>query len=242
LTPEVIDAVLHDFRCWLEHAAEDSTQSETGAVGEAAPPEFSWYVLAAEFTALRQEVNLQTRAARAQLEKNAEALVQLENAARALDAARSDNDRPDATDELIRPLLKTLVDVYDALALASRAVERVEQKLTEDVRTKAHPVPSVRRWWPWRQPAESDGRDQQVLSSILVGYKMGLQRIERSLRQFDVEPIECVGKQFDPDYMEVVEAVSETGRQGTDVLEVVRRGYRWRGKLFRAAQVRVCRP
>jgi molecular chaperone GrpE (heat shock protein) len=42
--------------------------------------------------------------------------------------------------------------------------------------------------------------------------------------------------------MEVAEVVSEPGRTGTEVLEEVRRGYRWRGRVFRPAQVRVARP
>jgi molecular chaperone GrpE (heat shock protein) len=42
--------------------------------------------------------------------------------------------------------------------------------------------------------------------------------------------------------MEVVEAVTEAGRERTEVIEEVRRGYLWRGRVFRFAQVRVARP
>jgi molecular chaperone GrpE (heat shock protein) len=41
--------------------------------------------------------------------------------------------------------------------------------------------------------------------------------------------------------MEVVEVVTEPGRTGTEVLEIVRRGYLWNERLFRPAQVRVAR-
>jgi molecular chaperone GrpE len=41
--------------------------------------------------------------------------------------------------------------------------------------------------------------------------------------------------------MEVVEAVSETGRPAGEVIEELRRGYLWRGRVFRYAQVRVAR-
>ena len=41
--------------------------------------------------------------------------------------------------------------------------------------------------------------------------------------------------------MEVAEVVKQEGRTGTEVLEEVRRGYLWRGKLFRFAHVRVAR-
>jgi len=246
-----------------------------------------------EFTALRQEVNLQTKAARAQLEQNAEALQQLEDAAHALDEARAKAGAEDRGDEIMRPLLKTLVDVFEALALARREVERVQKTMAEllaktaaSARSQPERVrlesphaaaPQPRPWWRWWQASAVDavpvltmadlkarldqqekeltafrqaeatgspeaGQARQVLASILVGYTMGLQRLERALTQHELEPIDCVGEPFDPECMEVVEVVAEPGRQGTEVVEEVRRGYRWRGRLFRAAQVRVSRP
>jgi molecular chaperone GrpE len=42
--------------------------------------------------------------------------------------------------------------------------------------------------------------------------------------------------------MEVVEVITESGRTTTEVIEEVRRGYLWRGAVFRFAQVRVARP
>jgi molecular chaperone GrpE len=41
--------------------------------------------------------------------------------------------------------------------------------------------------------------------------------------------------------MEVVEAVPNTGRPLSEVIEEVRRGYLWNGSIFRYAQVRVAR-
>src|SRR5947209_16896580 len=80
LTPEAIDAVLAEFRGWLtalgQTAAPPPPPTEE-------PPDL--YTLLAQFTALRHEVNLQTRATRAQQEHNAETLRQL---ADALDSLR----------------------------------------------------------------------------------------------------------------------------------------------------------
>ncbi len=188
-------------------------------------------------------------------------------------------------DESLRPLLKTLVETFDALALARREVQRAETNLDELLARATlpadnaadqaqEPVPArsgrplgrlARVWNSWFGPqavAEPPSAGQahlaayrraetvrshaaeqarQVLASILVGYAMSLQRLERSLAQYELEPIDCVGELFDPECMEVVEAVAEPGRQSTEVLEEVRRGYRWRGRLFRFAQVRVAR-
>jgi molecular chaperone GrpE len=41
--------------------------------------------------------------------------------------------------------------------------------------------------------------------------------------------------------MEVLEAVPANGRPAGEVVEEVRRGYRWRGQVFRYAQVRVAK-
>jgi molecular chaperone GrpE len=241
----------------------------------------------AEFTALRQEVNLQTRAARSQLEQNAEAMRQLEEASSAQEKARAEAGGADR-DEILRPLIKTLLEVYDAMALARREVERTQKTLDQlhaqvaishapppDKQRLVLPQVPRRRWWHWRQSRAKDAvpvltvadmktrlarqelelaalreaasggaegeRARQVLSSVLVGYTMGLQRLERALAQHNLEPIECIGRPFDPECMEVVDVVIEPGRQSTEVLEEVRRGYRWQGRLFRPAQVRVAK-
>jgi molecular chaperone GrpE len=280
---------LQDFRAWL-------LEAQLPQAGGAEEPEFHWQTLVAEFTALRHEVNLQTRAARAQSDQNAEALKHLDEALAAVEGARpTEQGQPD---EALRPLLKTLVDVYDALALARREVVRVQTVVNaalarweqvpgsaaELVRTDvAHPPATKSRpWWRWWLAAGAGSgesisalrnkiadlerrlarqqeslvqmqRDQsssqtageqvrQLLESILAGYTMGLARIERALAQYAVETIHCVGEPFDPECMEVVEVVTEPGRSGTEVLEEIRRGYHWRGRLFRHALVRVARP
>src|SRR5437764_4245808 len=82
VTPEQIEAILADFRDWLREAMQASES----------PPEsepVDLHTLVAQFTALRQEVNLQTRAVRQQQEQNAETLRQLEAAARSPAAGSS---------------------------------------------------------------------------------------------------------------------------------------------------------
>ena len=66
--------------------------------------------------------------------------------------------------------------------------------------------------------------------------------MERALQQSDLETIPTLGMPFDPETMEVLEVAHEGGRTTTEVIEEVRRGYLWHGRLFRFAQVRVARP
>jgi molecular chaperone GrpE len=70
---------------------------------------------------------------------------------------------------------------------------------------------------------------------------MSLQRIERALARHGLEPIASEGRAFDPEQMEVVEAVPGTGRPAGEVIEEVRRGYLYQSRVFRYAQVRVAK-
>lgn len=83
------------------------------------------HTLVGQFTALRHEVNLQTKAARTSLEQNAEVVRQLEITVEEL------RDRPADVEDEAGPLLKALVDVYDNLALALRQVERQRGAIDE---------------------------------------------------------------------------------------------------------------
>jgi molecular chaperone GrpE len=276
LTPAAIDRVLADFRAWLERLADAPEPTL-----ESAPEPIDLHTLVAQFTALRHEVNLQTRSARSALEQNAESLKQLGETVVALREA----PKPDpvaAIDEAARPLVKALLDVYDALELAGRQVERARlETLGPALDALAEPPPLkepppaaqdpagsgfLRRLFAGSPPAD-DGRAavqeqwkaladwhanqsealkavaraKQVFDGLVGGYAMSLKRVERVLPQFDLEPITCVGRPFDPELMEVVEATPDSGRPAGEVLDEVRRGYLWRGRVFRYAQVRVAR-
>jgi molecular chaperone GrpE len=282
-----------DFGDWLRQAA---VRVATGEREPAQGPEFSWQTLVAEFTALRHEVHLQTRNSRTQLEQNATALTGLASALEALEQSHErDSEHAEAqVADTAKPLLKTLVDVFDSLALARREVERVRAALTklleekesparrEDrVASSAQPQPaktSSRSWWPWRSSQNDSGAGQaqriseleakavaleqeltrlrgideerrrvlarasDLVTSILTGYAMGLERIERATSQHGLTAIAAVGQPFDPECMEVVDVVAVPGQDGTMVLEEIRRGYRLRERVFRFAQVRVARP
>jgi molecular chaperone GrpE len=265
LTPEAVEAVLADFRSWLLNPPAPS---------EASPPEtepVDLHTLLGQFIALRHEVNLQTRATRAQQEQTAEALRQLGHALEAVSRPAPALARAPDAEEAVRPLLRALVDVYDALALAAREVQRVKDALAPALAQLAGSSPShaadgtpavrlpflarlfgggeavgralaeatERRGDAARQAAE---RVRQLLNSVTTGYTMSLDRVERALGQHGLEPLTCLGEPFDPERMEAVEVVTQPGRSSTEVIEEVRRGYLWRGRVFRFAQVRVARP
>jgi molecular chaperone GrpE len=258
LTPDV-ELILADFRSWLQEAK---------AIPPVAPADtLEVATIVQQFTALRQEVNLQTKASRAQLEQNAQTIAALQQALEELQRQPTPSDEGDS-DNALRPLLKTLIDAHDALALAEREVRRMMENLPSPAPPpQPSPPPEIKitlpYWTRWfgldasiekqlaslkaqGQPAPSidDGaaRLRQILDALLVGYRMSMQRIERAFEQQSLEPIPCVGEPFDPELMEVAEVVREEGRASTEVIQEVRRGYLWHGRLFRYAQVRVAKP
>ena len=272
--------MLADFRNWLLQAAAAPNNGEPNPPAAPAEP-VDLHTLLGQFIALRHEVNLQTRATRAQQEQTADALGQLDEALALLrQRQEASRDRPLDEEEALRPLLKTLVDLHDALALAGREVQRVETVLLpaldqltaapEPAPVPPPPVPEVKLpFWarllgagpavrqaleerrspepeaPAWQPGPAEqaaARVRQLVTSLVTGYTMSVQRVERALQQHGLEPIPSVGEPFDPEAMEAVEVVTEGGRESTEVLEEVRRGYRWRGRVFRYAQVKVARP
>jgi molecular chaperone GrpE len=225
------------------------------------------HTLLSQFIALRHEVNLQTRATRAQQEQNGEALRRLSQALEALQQAEDETRQAvsDAQEQILRPLLKTLVDVADALDLARQKMLQAQEgawPLLDRLRAPgsgAGAETAASSWWGrWfgsRRPETTaapalnqphpgqEAADQvcELLESLIQGYTMSLQRIERSLEQHSLERIDCVGQPFDPEQMEVMDVVGGTGRPSGEVVEELRRGYLWRGRVFRFALVRVAK-
>jgi molecular chaperone GrpE len=266
LTPDAIERVLADFRTWLIELTSLPAPAEE-------PPAVDLHTLVAQFTALRQEVNLQTRSARSALEQNGEALATLRSTVEQL------QEQP-ASDSL-EPMLKAVVDVYDNLALALRQVEKQReaiegplQGLTTELlppemgsvieapartrgflsflfgqaasprmRTIHEAVDALRKEMEARRKkvAEASKQVRSSFDSLIAGYRMSLARIDRILEQSDLEPIGTVGETFDPELMEVVEVVGDSGKPAGEVLEEVRRGYLRGEVVFRYAQVKVAR-
>ncbi|MHB1007225.1 MAG: nucleotide exchange factor GrpE [Chloroflexota bacterium] len=78
-----------------------------------------------------------------------------------------------------------------------------------------------------------------------VGWASGVVAIARKLRQVLVrqglEPLEVVGNDFDPAEHEAVMQAPSTEEQAGKVVDEFRRGYRYRGRVLRPAQVVVGR-
>lgn len=169
-----------------------------------------WATIVGAFTALRHEINLQTKAARQQSDQSAQALALL-------------NDRATRSSGTTDRLIEDLADAADVLHRAWRGVE--------SGLASASPVPAWRRWL--RRP------DPGPIVAVAEGLELAIQRFERILAGYGLEPITATGAPFDPETMEVLEVVAGTSAEPGTVLEEVRRGYRRDGAVFRCALVKV---
>lgn len=287
LSPEAIDRLLGDFRTWLGELAAPVT---SGLPQASELPHIDLATLVGQFTALRHEVNLQTKSNRSIQELNSEALKKLGEALEMLRKAPGPSP-----EQVAKPILKAVTDLYDHLALARRQVDKQREalflplndllqateipELPELPEINASQLVATPGFWqrllggsPSIVPRETltqitgqdrlldwcdqmrtlaESRREQVASALLkftssfdgllTGYDMSLARIDRVLQQFEVEAIPAEGERFDPDYMEVIEVVEDPEFEAGCVVEEVRRGYRWRGQIFRYAQVKVAR-
>jgi molecular chaperone GrpE len=79
----------------------------------------------------------------------------------------------------------------------------------------------------------------EVVRALENGYRLTLESLDDLLKEFQLRPIECVGRPFDPQSMNAVD-VEETGEaEDGEVLAVYRTGYERNGEVYRPAQVRV---
>jgi len=243
-----LTGLLEGFEAWLRNQPPLPAGGPTPGDG----PDLA--TLLREFIALRQEVNLLTKATRAQLEQNAEVLA----------------SRGRQPPEVGSPDLKPLMDLRDALGRADREMRKaratLEQTLAEAQPTgpepTAPPLPAVPTWLRWlgvrgpdlaawrayaqaveQRQARPDAlaRVRQIVASLLDGYAMSVQRVDRLLQANGLEPIATEGERFDPEKMEALEPVYGSGRPAGEVVEELRRGYRHGERIVRFALVRVAR-
>ena len=82
-----------------------------------------------------------------------------------------------------------------------------------------------------------DNLDKAELFIKDSGLKMIKHEFYRILKDENIEEIQVIGKEFDPQFAEVVDMVE--GEKDNIVVEVIRKGYMLNGKILRVAQVKV---
>jgi molecular chaperone GrpE len=78
-------------------------------------------------------------------------------------------------------------------------------------------------------------------NDLRSGLELIYRQFQDALQKLGVQPIESVGKPFDPRVHEAIEMVDTAEAPDHEVLEEFQRGYNYKGRLLRPAMVRVAR-
>jgi molecular chaperone GrpE len=248
------EAILADFRRWLAETF-DEAQRAAPLAEKPAPETVGLGDLVEAFTALRHELKLQTKSARGLQEQTAAAADAIQAALAAL--SRESSAAEPTAERAVRPLLETLADLDEALRRGARAVDaarrNVGETLAEELETvldeEFDRLPAWRRWaaYPWRDRAVAACRLQagqaraDSFDALAEGFALIQARLDRALREHDLQRIPCIGRRVDPNAMTVVAVVDDPSREPGEVVEEVRPGYRWNGVVIRYAEVAAVR-
>jgi molecular chaperone GrpE (heat shock protein) len=189
------------------------------------------YALWAALTALTQETKLQGRAFRELNEAIASQPQGIAAEIRADFEARERELQRQAERRVRREVVGALIDLRDRLV---RGLESAETSASP-------PAPEQRRWLDRLTGRKPPSTVSDTVIALLKGYRLGLERLDSLLEEFNAREIHCLGQAFDPRRMNAVDMEeSDSAPEGT-VLEVYRSGYEWSGEVLRPAQVKVAR-
>ncbi len=259
------EETIERFRDWLDETREEAqalagvdAARATGPAGtrtfvpDESLPEVGFLQVVETLTALRQEVKLQTKSQRGLQEAAEGALGGLHEAIRRFESVRAKED--EAALRAALPLVEALVGLDEALTRGMEAFEATHRQMTAAapgrLREELDAGFQSQRWWRrwrWRRWHEwvRDRACEEIarivaeeFAQLMQGYALIRARLGRALTEQGVERIATEGRRVDPAAMTVVALVDAPDAEPETVVEEVRPGYRWHGRVIRFAEVR----
>jgi molecular chaperone GrpE len=250
------EALLALFRDWLgqTRAEVESLGLEPDPLPNESRSEAGLLRLVEEFTALRHEVKLETKGSRG-LQEQVEAI--LPALRQAIDQFRAVGPKEEqAALAAGRPLAEAIADLDEALDRGRAEAEKSRARPLATSRAIEADLGTIYEAQPWFRRVGLRAYHDQVLAivrgragdehpglidALLEGYDLIRARLRRAMDAGQVRRIECIGLAVDPERMTVVEAVDAPDMEPGLVVDEVRRGYTWRGRVLRYAEVRAAR-
>jgi molecular chaperone GrpE len=252
---EDVEGLLDRFRQWLEAARDeaeglDRPGTALGPERDPSRPELGLIDLVEEFTALRHELKLQTKSGRGLLEQVESTTAALRQAIEQFRAVEPKEAQ--AAWAAGKGLAEALADLDEALDRGRRTIERARSRFAEEfVAALEAALEQGFRRQSWLRRRLTGGYHQEVLDavrqagrvrleffdSLLEGYGLIQNRLARVLRSEQIERIPGEGHPVDPERMTVLEVVEDPSRPPGTVAKELRRGFTWKGRLLRYAEV-----
>lgn len=185
---------------------------------DAAAREVDLYTLFTEMAGLRNEVRLESRQLKRALDEFDSVFSTLEDNSKRLGSALDTQQARLATAvaDAERGLLLELIDLHDRLAQARDLAA-------------GHRPSALRRLFSRSSTA--------LVQDMADGLGITLRRLDQSLGQYGVTPINVMGQALDPHRMRVTTVQSDLQQPDGTVLKEVRRGYERNGEVLRLAEV-----
>jgi molecular chaperone GrpE len=252
------EALLDRFRDWLRDARDEAGRFNGDPAPSPTGPDVGLYRLVEEFTALRHEVKLETKGSRG-LQEQVETL--LPALRQAVDQFRAVGPKEEqAALAAARPLAEAIADLDEALDRGrleiEKARDRIDAEAARSVTSMESDLDALYEGQPWfrrlglrayhERARELVGRRMretrpELFAALLEGYGLIQSRLRRAMDAGQVRRIESVGLPIDPGLMTVIEVVDSPDQPPGHVVDEVRRGYTWRGRVLRYAEVRAAR-
>src|SRR6266576_2438648 len=137
-------------------------------------------------------------------------------------------------DALLDRLARLQAEFDNARKRATREQQEFREFAAADVIKKFLPVLDS---FELALKAPATGNSSDLRSGLELIYR----QFQDALQKLGVQPIESVGKPFDPRVHEAIEMVDTTEAEDHQVLDELQRGYNFKGRLLRPAMVRVAR-
>ncbi len=256
LSAHEIDDIVDRLRQWL---VESNEQIENHDIEELAQltrqsgsPGVGLLEVAEAFTALRQEIKLHTKSVRSLNERVEKGLDDLGQSNALLIEAKA--EVKSRGEELSRQLINSLLDVDEALgqALATCSCGEEDQGrgnllLLEQCQWEFQQLPLWRRTllksWHERMMRSIKNWQSKSATSNQDDYVSGLQilkaKLQRTLAENQVTPIDGIGQPVDPSQMRIVATVVDAQQEPGTVVEQLRPGYLRNSQVLRHAEVKV---
>lgn len=212
------ETVLDDFSAWLAElpGKPGAETADADAAGTLASCDL--FTVLSEFTALRQEIRIQSR-----------------EHGKTLSTLTGFIDTYRETADLFRERTKSLADLEVNIRKSSekRAILpflEVRDALVRGL-SATHAVSASKSFF---RPAPKG------IEGVAEGYEMALRRMDRALAFVHVVPVESVGRPFDPKTMKAVDSRSAGGMEKGTVVEELLTGFLRDEEVLRTAEVVVC--
>ena len=143
-------------------------------------------------------------------------------------------------DELQDRLLRTAAEFDNYRTRTDKERRELSQVVAADVVREILPVLDDLERALAATPGAGSGKDAAVVA-LHKGVELVHRQLLDVLRKRGVEPLEVLGKDFDPEWHEAVANEPLDGHREGEITAELRRGYKIGNRLLRAAMVRVAK-